>query len=315
MSPKLWAKNDGPDSESISDSILAGGVLYTLCSIASTNAEQSQQATHNFPDPSIRGHQFHLKRILVRQVARTIDRVLKAVRGHDVSMQQSAYTCNAYGAAAILHFEIVFFLKYFHQDHPFATGLNTHFVNWLKVVDEELIERIREGCRRFPNWRSGIGGSMKAFHQRHRLKDGQAMEGLTVSMCLRHITPVNQNIKGVQDGPTNEPVPPLGLDPHPPTTFQGSQSLSPETPGHIEDFPEYPDMPFHSGYLADPFSLDWFSSPPGLAGIEFDSAGKMPYYSAPMSYDHGYQSLGEEVFLDPQVLQNNSHHLAGRRVL
>jgi hypothetical protein len=44
-----------------------------------------------------------------------------------------------------------------------STSLPTGLLTWLISVEIELADHIREGCGRFPSWRSAICGSMKKF--------------------------------------------------------------------------------------------------------------------------------------------------------
>jgi hypothetical protein len=188
------------------------------------------------------------------------------------------------------------------------------FPEWLSAVDQELIERIREGCGRFPHWRSGLHGSLKAFQKRHRHR---AQFAATVSLRLDQ--PAQQI-----GGDWEDSVPPMTFD-NEYMIAQRPHQLSPSTPPAYmdDDYLRYCDPSVMSNLEVNPFEgyLQYMQQPQGMfdsagkplhhprpPGVEFDSIGNfLLHHSQPsLLYDAPPLPNEQATSVDPRVLQNNN---------
>jgi hypothetical protein len=170
-------------SQLISTSALIGGYLHLLCSVVQVTerldtSQNGFQGVNNINGYNIEAE---FKHLLLCRVQILMEEVLGASRVDAPQNNNHTYmSSNAYAAATILRHELNYFKTRIQRgglreavSRPIRfldktltiqafTGIKLLLFEWFDSIDQELQDRIREGCGRFPAWRSSvIKGSMK----------------------------------------------------------------------------------------------------------------------------------------------------------
>lgn len=183
----------------IPTSALIGGYLHLLCSVVQVaeRVDIPQGAFQTFRNYN-GGYSIEaeFKNLLICRIQVLMEEVLCASRLNGFQHNLSYMSSNAYAAATILRHELNYFKARIHRGGlsetvgrlirfpdktltiQIFTGIKPLLFEWFDSIDQELQDRIREGCGRFPTWRSSvIKGSMKKV-RRHG-------ETLTLDIHLR----------------------------------------------------------------------------------------------------------------------------------
>ena len=117
FSPDIKFEGRRPDTGLISDAVLAGGILYVLCS---TTVIAEQVRTYVGGTLAQNDHERHrlgfsFRLLFVSQLKTLIKTITDAIRTQDGNKERHA---QAYTAATILHYEAEYFIKrYSPQNH------------------------------------------------------------------------------------------------------------------------------------------------------------------------------------------------------
>ncbi|KAN0104753.1 hypothetical protein V8E51_010498 [Hyaloscypha variabilis] len=96
-----------------------------------------------------------------------IEQVMDAARTV-VTNENQQYCSNAYTASALLYYELKYFkasLKHGHLRTLIPKVVKRLLVKWFASLIDELVQRLREGCARYPYWRYAVKGPLDSLRR------------------------------------------------------------------------------------------------------------------------------------------------------
>ena len=173
----------------IPDAMTACGYITIFCSV--TRVKETSYTAQNGVKVENTWQHSNLEALFrdfcVCRLRELIEQVMDAARTV-VTNQNQQFCANAYAASAILYYELKTFKEKLDHGHlrnlvsqyfeflidieiftDFAKvpkTLKRLLVNWFGSLIDELLQRLREGCGRYPYWRCAIEGPLESLRRR-----------------------------------------------------------------------------------------------------------------------------------------------------